>query len=417
MARFPLATAAAPVAALLLAALLLAAAPVAAAPVAAFAGPATGPALPPVAGVSAPSETVGQTEPAAPAEVVLLTMGPDESVLFRQWGHAALCIAGRCLNYGVTDFSRSLGLVFDVLRGGAVFWVSVSPYEAVLDAYIRDDRSVFRQEVALSPAGREVLLGRLASDLVPGQGEYIYDHFDDNCTTRIRDYLDEAADGALREPVALPEPFQGRGGRSTFRTHIRRGLTGRPLLLWLSDVGVGAAVDRPITSFEAMFLPAALRQGVEAAYGAPPLRLHRGRDGDLLPSDPGSGPYLPWLFGIAGGLALLIAAPRTGRLQRLAVVASAAVLTLVGAVGLGMPALSPLPEFRSGLVWAAIPAGDFLLATRHARWYGPARLAAGAVFLVLVVAGVIRQPLGWTALAALLPVAAIVWRSRRPAPA
>ena len=247
-------------------------------------------------------------------------MGPDESVLFRQWGHAALCIAGRCLNYGVTDFSRSLGLVFDVLRGRAVFWVSVSPYEAVLDAYIRDDRSVFRQEVALfsrrtrsaaraagrrsgSGAGRVHLRPLRRQPAPPG-----------SAITSTR-----AADGALREPVALPEPFQGRGGRSTFRTHIRRGLTGRPLLLWLSDVGVGAAVDRPITSFEGHVPARRAAPGRRSGLRRAPVAAAPGPDGDLLPSDPGSGPYLPWLFGIAGGLAVLIAAPRTGRLRRLAV--------------------------------------------------------------------------------------------------
>lgn len=347
-----------------------------------------------------------------PPPVFLLTMGPDDSVLFRQWGHAALCIADRCLNYGVTDFSRPLGLVRDVLRDRAVFWVEVSPYDAVLATYSRQERSVFRQDLELSPAALDSLLGRLAPDLTPGENEYIYNHFDDNCTTRIRDYLDEAAGGALREPVRLPAAYDGRGGNATFRTHIRRGLGDRPLLLWLSDIGIGSQVDRPISSFEAMFLPGALRHGVEAAYGAAPRQLRRGRDGDLLPPDPGSAPYLPWLLGISGGLALLVLIGGD-RTARLAGGAAAAAMTLLGVVGLGMVAASPLPEFRSSLVWLAIPASDFLLAGRQLRWYGPLRLLAGGVFLAALLLGWASQPLGWTIFAGLLPVAAIVWRSRR----
>ncbi len=353
----------------------------------------------------------------APLPVVLLTMGPDHSVLFREWGHAALCVGDRCLNYGTTDFSRPLGLVWEVLRGRALFWVSVSPYDAVLDTYFRDDRSVFRQDLELSPEGRDLLLGRITADLVPGAGGYIYDHFRDNCTTRIRDYLDEAAAGALGEPLPLPPRFSGRGsfGRdreATFRTHIRRGLGDRPLLLWLSDIGVGQAVDRPISSFEAMFLPGALRHGVEAVYGAPPRQLHRGRDGDLLPADPGSGPYLPWLFAVAFGLALLILIPGPGVIPRAAAGTTVALLTLVGAAACGVLALTPLPEFRTSLLAFGVPPTDFLLATRHRRWYGPLRLAGGVLFLVLLLAGVIRQPLGWTVLAALLPVGAIAFRRR-----
>ena len=251
------------------------------------------------------SEAAGQVsgaplEDAEPAPIFLLTMGPDQSLIFRKWGHGALCVGDQCLNYGVTDFSRPVGLVQEVMRGEAVFWVAVSAYEDMVRVYSRDDRSVFRQDLDLSPEARDALLGRISQDLVPGQSEYIYNHFDDNCTSRIRDYLDEAASGKLREPIPLPLPFEIPEREPTFRGHIRRGLHEDPFLLWLSDVGIGSVADEPISSFDAMFLPGALRYGVEQAFDAPPRRLHSGSYGDLLPPDPGSRPYLPWLLGFRG---------------------------------------------------------------------------------------------------------------------
>ena len=272
---------------------------------------------------------------------------------------------------------------------------------------------MFRQEIELSPEGRDVLLGRLAHDLVPGQSEYIYNHFDDNCTSRIRDYLDEAASGRLRDAAPLPPPFGTPGEEPTFRTHIRRGLYEDPFLLWLSDVGVGSVADTPISTFDAMFLPGALRYGIELGFGAAPQKLHTGSYGDVLPPDPGSGPYLPSLFGIAILLAALILWPGAGGVSRFGAGAAAVLLALVGSVAAFVLVVSPLPEFRTSLVVLAVPATDFLLATRCARWYGPLRLVGGAVFILAILAGVIRQPLGWTVLAALLPVAAIVWRNRR----
>ena len=357
---------------------------------------------------SEPSGEIPDTPP-----IFLLTMGPDQSVIFRKWGHAALCVGEQCLNYGVTDFSRPVGLVEEVLRGEAVFWVAVSAYEDMVRVYSRDDRSVFRQDLDLSPEARDALLGRIAQDLVPGQSEYIYNHFEDNCTSRIRDYLDEAASGKLREPISLPLPFEKPESEPTFRGHIRRGLYEDPLLLWLSDVGVGSVADEPISSFDAMFLPGALRYGVEAAFDAPPQRLHTGSYGDLLPPDPGSRPYLPWLFGIAGLLTLLIALPRAPAFRQAGVASTAILMTLVGAVGTLVLILSPLPEFRTSLIALAVPPSDFLLTTRQVRWYGPVRLLWGAGFLLAILTGVLRQPLGWTVLAALLPVAAIVWRHRQ----
>lgn len=363
------------------------------------------------------AQAPGAPPPSAETPLVfLLTMGPDHSVIFRKWGHAALCVEDRCLNYGVTDFSRPVGLVHEVLVGKAVFWVAVSSYEDMVRVYSRDDRSVFRQELELSPEGRDRLLGRLARDLVPGQSEYLYDHFGDNCTTRIRDYLDEAAAGRLRQPIPLPSPFTSAGRQPTFRSHVRRGLRDDPFLLWLSDVGVGSVADAPISSFDAMFLPGALRYGVEQALGAEPERLHTGSYGDLLPPDPGSRPYLPWLLGIALVLALLVVTPAP-RLSRFGAPAAGVLLGLAGTVAAAVLVLSPLPEFRSSLVVLAIPPSDALLATRHARWYAPLRLIWGALLLLALVAGVTPQPLGWTVLAALLPVAAIVWRHRRRQPA
>ena len=364
-----------------------------------------------------PAEALGQA-PGTPAEgadsppVFLLTMGPDQSVIFRKWGHAALCVGDQCLNYGVTDFSRPAGLVRDVLKGEAVFWVSVSWYDDLVAAYALQDRTIFRQDLELSAEAREALFARVAHDAIPGQSEYIYDHFHDNCTTRIRDYLDEATSGRLREPFPLPPPFARPGQEPSFRGHIRRGLYEDPFLLWLSDVGVGSVADQPISSFDAMFLPGALRYGVEAALGAPPTRVHTGSYGDVLPPDPGNGPYLPWLLGIALFLSLVIVMPAPG-LSRIGAGGAAVFLGLVGTVAAAVLVTSPLPEFRTSLVALAIPASDVLLATRHARWYAPLRLVWGALFLAALAAGVIRQPLGWTAVAALLPVAALLWRHRR----
>ncbi len=351
--------------------------------------------------------------PAAADPIFLLTMGPDHDEVFREWGHAALCVGERCFNYGVTDFSRPVGLLVDVLRGDALFWVAVTPYERTVATYFGHDRSVFRQDLDLTPEARSALLGKLAADLVPGASEYLYNHFEDNCTTRIRDYLDEASGGALRDAAAGFPPSVGRGGGpGSFRTQIRRGLTERPLFLWASDVGVGSAVDQPISGFQTMFLPEALRAGVEAAFDAPPRQLRSGRDGDTLPGDPGSGGYVPALLLVAGGLALLVL--RGGRLRRLATGVSVAALTLLGTIGLFLVVVSPLPEFHSSLLFAAVPVTDALLGTRLRRWYAPLRLAFGLGFLAALLIGFFPQPLEWMLFAALLPVAAIWWRDRRP---
>ena len=365
---------------------------------------------------AAPQTPAGETE-AAP-NIFVLTMGPDHSQLFREWGHAALCVDDRCFNYGTTDFSRPAGLTREVLMGEAYFWVAASDYEDTVQQYARMDRSIFRQDLDLDEAAREVLLGRVAADLVPGASEYLYNHFSDNCTTRIRDYLDEAGGGALRQVTELPPVFREPDGGYRLRTHMRRGLTTRPLLNWLSDIGVGRSADRPATAYEVMFLPGALRYGVEQAFGAAPQQLRQGRDGDLLPPDPGSSAYVPWLAAVSVLLSGAILQTRREGLSRAARAAAGAALGVVGAAGLLLFLLSPLPAFSTGLLFLGVPATDFLLATRFARAYSRPRAVFGVLFLIALGAGLTPQPLGWTVAAGTLLAAAVGWRlspRRRPA--
>lgn len=362
-----------------------------------------------VGGTAAAAQEAPGTAPAP--RISLLTMGPDHSQLFREWGHAALCVDERCFNYGTTDFSRPAALTVEVLRGEAYFWVAVSGYEDTVRQYARMERSIFRQDLDLDAAAREILLGRVAADLVPGASEYLYNHFSDNCTTRIRDYLDEAGGGALRQVTELPPVFREPEGGYRLRTHMRRGLTTRPLLAWLSDIGVGRSADRPVTAYEVMFLPGALRYGVEQAFGAEPQQLRQGRDGDLLPPDPGSSAYLPWLAAVSALFAGAILQTRRAGLARGARAAAGASLGLLGLVGLALFLLSPLPEFSTGLLLLGVPLTDFLLATRFARFYAWPRAAFGALFLIALAAGLTAQPLAGTVAAGTLLAAAVGWRS------
>ena len=132
-----------------------------------------------------------------------------------------------------------------------------------------------------------------------------------------------------------------------------------------------------------------------------------------LPPDPGSRPYLPGLFAIAALLALLILLPGRSGLRRAGVGAAAVLMAAVGVLATIVLAVSPLPEFRT-----SPPRAGSAAQRPAARYQTRALVRAGAArlgrrFLVAILAGVLRQPLGWTVLATLLPVAAIVWRQRR----
>ncbi len=214
----------------------------------------------------------------AQGSVDLYTMGPGRDV-FSRYGHASLCVRdaespdGRCYNYGTTDFSTPVPLTWSVLRGRARFWVSLSS-RARMEAWYGpegEDRTLWRQPVALSPAALARLEQRLRNDMLPGSREYVYHHFRDNCTTRLRDHLDAVTDGALRRGT-------GFSHGETWRTLVLDGLASSTPLLVAGELLLGRPLDREPTRWEAMFLPAVLRAEVARALGSTPVAVHTRAD-------------------------------------------------------------------------------------------------------------------------------------------
>ncbi len=154
-----------------------------------------------LAALALPAAAGAQTH--AEPEVALVTMGPGDDV-FSRYGHAALCVRdeispqGRCYNYGTADFTTYEALLWAVLRGTARFWVSVVDEPATMQQYARvEDRTVWRQVLPYPAEARRRLVARLSLDALPEHRYYVYHHYRDNCTTRIRDHLDAVSEGAL----------------------------------------------------------------------------------------------------------------------------------------------------------------------------------------------------------------------------
>lgn len=343
----------------------------------------------------------------------LYTMGPGD-FLFTKFGHAALCLVedggpdGVCYNYGTTDFSRPIGLGWDVIRGRALFQVSVSTRSEMLSSFQLDDRTIYRQVLPLGPERIRVLSRRLALDALPENREYVYNHFLENCSTRPRDLIDEASGGKLRG-ATLAEP-------ATYRRYARRGLGHDRVLLILSDLVIGRWADQPIDAFGAMFLPEVLRESVSVELGVeadvlyerraplPPLRV----DGIRREA-----------FVVAAAIvamALLIAWRGGGRARLRTRRFAGAIMGLLGSLLVALALLSALPELRRNELMLVFLPFDFLLISGRrglAVGYAAVRLVGLVVVAGLALAGVLLQPIGplWTLAFGLL-VASLVGGTR-----
>ncbi|MDY0003421.1 MAG: DUF4105 domain-containing protein [Polyangia bacterium] len=375
-----------------------------------------------VAAISGQAADPGIGQAPTDPRVELLTIGQSPEI-YHRFGHAALCLVHRrepdntrCFNYGTADFQsppQTLGWAF--LRGRARFWVSVQSYEIMLWAYKHDDRDIWIQRIPFTQAQVDRLGALLDHDALEENRYYIYHHFDDNCSTRLRDHLDTVSGGALRRGGDEPMGF-------TFRQIGRRGLADQTGILLASHFLLGRRMDRQVTRWQAMFHPDHLRAEVAKKLGAEPRQFYK-RKGPALPTEGSQG--LGWVVLAAFALALPILAVRLaerlrplrllGLYERLALALPALALTII-ALGVGfVVVVGRMPEMRWNEALLVFWPTDLLLpilGLPARRRYSRIRLSALGLIALGLLTGLLRQPLGAPLLLPGLPIAlaAFSWR-------
>ena len=335
--------------------------------------------------------------------VELYTMGPGDA-LFSKFGHAALCVVdqdlpggGLCYNYGTADFSRPLGLGWDVVRGRAKFWVSVSDWVSLVIAFQSQDRSIYRQVLPLSDEQIDSLVEALENDALPENREYIYSHFLDNCSTRPRDLIDTAANGALRRSTI---PSEG-----TYRDYARGGFAAfHWALVPAGDLILGRWVDQDIDAHAAMFIPEVLAEAVTDEFGVAPEGVYE-RQAPTMSADVGAALVRFWV------LVLVIAA--LAWISRWGAAFAIGVVALLGALVWGGAILSPWPELRvNELMLVFVPFDVVLWWSPRAR-YVLVRLAMLVIVAFLALIGGFVQPLWPYWALAITTIASFWWRGRK----
>lgn len=326
--------------------------------------------------VAAPGQAEGPIEESGPVdadgrpvpriELVFADVGDDVYTLY---GHVALLAVddpeaplrdAELFNFGVTRFG-STDYVRDFLGGRVEFWGDARAYGRQLSRWKKEDRTVVRRPLGLSREVAAKLIDQLRYDVDPVRRDYVYDTFRDNCSTRVRDYLDRYTGGAVY--AALGPRLTGR----SFRDDVRVAYAGLPPLLAMCEVVPGPELDRARTLWELAYRPAMLVDALgmvttdEGPLLGETIVDHR-RGGD----DPRAG----WihvgqaLIGAVAAvvLALAFVARRFGPRMRSALLGAWA----LGSSGLGVLLLvvglySAWPDMQRNALLVACPPTDLLL--------------------------------------------------------
>ncbi|MEO6775764.1 MAG: DUF4105 domain-containing protein [Kofleriaceae bacterium] len=403
-----------------------------------------GPDAPTAAAAGVPPSPT-QAIPAPPAqepEIDLVTIGIG-ALMWERHGHIALCVTqhglrsslvdpqpeDRCYNYGIGDFHDPIKMTWGFFRGAQSFWAGKDLPANMLAIYTYTDRTIWVQPLPLDPAQKQQVIEKLESDIKPENRYYAYDHFADNCTTRIRNIIDNVTDHALSKMTDLP-------GDKTFRDYARDGFAGMRLPLIITDIAMGRSTDRTPTYWERMFLPQYLREAVQTKWGIKPqivyerkecrrdaraaLEAHRDPDASCvsrgIPTvpDPPSGRW--WLALAIIVLTAPVWATRLwGHLQRTGLALSILPYWILGTVLTVLAIVSPLPYVHINetcLVWFPLDLVILFLSPAHKVLYAKGRVAMLGLIALLLVVNVLHQPLWAPLLWPLIPMAIVAFWKR-----
>lgn len=182
------------------------------------------------------------------------------NMVYDNFGHTAIRVVDKrdftdkVYNWGIFDFGESpTAFAVEFYKGNLNYKLGTYSNTHAMRIYTSDTRMVWEDQLVLSDLEKTRLLNRLAWNRRPENQYYNYQYFFDNCSTRPRDYLDEALGGDLKaryERVLSP---------MTFRDFVREGYQYTPGFDVLLDFGMNSNLDRNATMWETGFHPVNLR--------------------------------------------------------------------------------------------------------------------------------------------------------------
>ncbi len=196
----------------------------------------------------------------ASLRIGVITMEPGQE-FWERFGHDAILVQdtgkGTAIsyNFGFFDLDEP-GFVGNFVRGRMMYYLVALPVDEDLSAYRQEGRGVTLQWLDFSDGQAQAIAAKLADNARPEKSRYRYDYFTANCSTRVRDALDDALGGQLKQQLA------GRSQGNTWRTESVRLAWPAKWMAFGFHLGLAGAADRPLSRWEEAFIPMRLRDSL-----------------------------------------------------------------------------------------------------------------------------------------------------------
>ena len=155
------------------------------------------------------------------AEVI--TIGPGDAY-WSAFGHTAIKLTNQngqsdMYGFGYFDFSDD-DFFINFMFGDMRYYLGVEDAARELNYAAYQERTIHTQQIALTAEQYNQLQSHLQNLALPENRQYAYDYFSNNCTSQVRDILDDISGGVLHDnsqqatdeswyDVSFPAPGQG----------------------------------------------------------------------------------------------------------------------------------------------------------------------------------------------------------------
>ena len=198
------------------------------------------------------------------AEISILTCSPDED-LYAAFGHSAIRVRDTLqridfvYNYGTFNFNMP-NFYLNFLKGNLEYQMSKNRFVHFKRNYVNDNRSIFEQVLELTESEKLHIYHFLENNYFPKENRiYMYDFFFNNCSTKLRDIVEDALKDKLNYNT------KDTDSNLTFRQLLKPYIKDRVWADWGINLILGLPTDQKATHNEYTFLPEELMKAFDKA--------------------------------------------------------------------------------------------------------------------------------------------------------
>jgi hypothetical protein len=311
----------------------------------------------------------------------IITCGPDPGPVYLAFGHSAIRMVDRSLgvdyvfNYGVFDFAQP-NFYLNFARGSNNYLLGAYDYQYFEQSYIDDNRFLHEQSLNLTLEQRQRLYKFLVWNSMPANRAYWYDPYYDNCATRVRDAFVKVFGDSVK--------FDGSYIKTKYTIRQLKDLYANPYP-WGNlgiDICQGMPIDRVVTPYQYMYLPAYIESAFDHATimndsATVPLVSAKRVIYEAKPLPASWIPHPMYVMGLIAVIALILAA-RDFSKQQLSTWFDALLFGLTGVIGIILLLLWFFTDHKAAannlnLIWALpthlIAVFAFIAQPRWLKWY------------------------------------------------